>query len=165
MFPFGFSKPLSAAIFFIYSLASALPCMIFCILTFLIVGVLALVLYIYLIARFMKILITLAIAPIGISFFAGEPTSRTGFVFMKSYIGDCLFGCILAIILKIYGAMMTTDIFQAGGANNVIGLVAAGAVINNSEIWQYCLQLLLKTILFTIMIFSTRTFIRNKFEM
>ncbi len=142
-----------------------IPFAAFALLSFLIVGVIAIALYIYILARFMKILITLALAPIGISFFAGEPTSRTGMVFIKSYMGDCLFGCVLAVILKIYGVMMATDIFQMGNGNNVLTLLSGTGVAMQSELWQYVFQLLIKTILFAVMVFGTRSFIKNKFEM
>ena len=45
-----------------------------------------------------------AIAPIPISSFAGEPTQSIGKNFIRSYVGVCLEGAIIALVCIIYSA-------------------------------------------------------------
>lgn len=55
-------------------------------------------------ARFFKIYMFTAIAPIPLSTFAGEGISSTGKAFLKSYIGVCLEGAIIVIACIIFSA-------------------------------------------------------------
>lgn len=55
-------------------------------------------------ARFFKLYMYTAIAPIPLSTFAGEGTSSTGIAFLKSYAGVCLEGAIIVIACIIFSA-------------------------------------------------------------
>ena len=54
--------------------------------------------------RMFKIYMYTAIAPIPISSFAGEPTQSIGKNFIRSYIGVCLEGAIIALACIIFSA-------------------------------------------------------------
>ena len=49
-----------------------------------------------------------ALAPIPLSTFAGEGTSRVGWQFLKSYAGVCLQGAIIVIACIIYSAFASS---------------------------------------------------------
>ena len=53
---------------------------------------------------FVKIYMYTAIAPIPISSFAGEPTQSIGKNFLRSYVGVCLEGAIIALACIIFSA-------------------------------------------------------------
>ena len=54
--------------------------------------------------RMFKIYMYTAIAPIPISSFAGEPTQSIGKNFIRSYVGVCLEGAIIALACIIFSA-------------------------------------------------------------
>lgn len=52
--------------------------------------------------RFFKIFIYIALAPIPLSTFAGEPTQNVGKSFLKSFAGACLQGAIIVVACVIF---------------------------------------------------------------
>jgi len=59
-------------------------------------------------SRFFKLYMYTAIAPIPLSTFAGEGTSRMGIAFLKSYAGVCLEGAIIVIACIIFSAFASS---------------------------------------------------------
>lgn len=78
-------------------------------------------------SRFFKIYLYTAIAPIPLSSFAGEPTQGTGWQFVKSYIGVCLEGAVIAIAAVIYSYFATSDgllnMFGTSNATIILGYI------------------------------------------
>ena len=67
-------------------------------------AVLSFVMILTVYGRMFKIYMYTAIAPIPISSFAGEPTQSIGKNFLRSYVGVCLEGAIIALACIIYSA-------------------------------------------------------------
>lgn len=78
-------------------------------------------------SRFFKIYLYTAIAPIPLSTFAGEPTQGTGVAFVKSYIGVCLEGAVIALASVIYSYFATSNdlmnLFGDSNAQIVLGYI------------------------------------------
>ena len=70
----------------------------------LLITVLSFVMILTVYGRMFKIYMYTAIAPIPISSFAGEPTQSIGKNFLRSYVGVCLEGAIIALACIIYSA-------------------------------------------------------------
>ena len=70
----------------------------------LLITVLSFVMILTVYGRMFKIYMYTAIAPIPISSFAGEPTQSIGKNFIRSYIGVCLEGAIIALACIIFSA-------------------------------------------------------------
>ena len=58
--------------------------------------------------RFFRLFMYTAIAPVPLASFAGETTSQTGKAFIRSYIGVCLEGAIIALGCIIYSSFAST---------------------------------------------------------
>lgn len=58
--------------------------------------------------RFFRLFMYTAIAPVPLASFAGETTSQTGKAFIRSYIGVCLEGAIIALGCIIYASFAST---------------------------------------------------------
>lgn len=78
-------------------------------------------------SRFFKIYLYTAIAPIPLSAFAGEPTQGTGWQFVKSYIGVCLEGAVIALAAVIYSYFATSNdllnLFGDSNAQVILGYI------------------------------------------
>lgn len=72
------------------------------------ITVMAFVMIMSVYARFFRIYMYTAIAPIPLAAFAGEPTSSVGRNFLRSYAGVCLEGAIIALACIIFSAMSAT---------------------------------------------------------
>ena len=59
--------------------------------------------------RFFKLYMYMAIAPIPLSTFAGEPTQSVGKSFLKSYAGVCLEGAIIVLACIIFSSFASTQ--------------------------------------------------------
>jgi hypothetical protein len=68
-------------------------------------------------ARFFRIYIYTAIAPVALSSFAGETTSATGKAFIKSYIGVCIEGAVIILSCVIYSAFAGSGGVALGGGH------------------------------------------------
>lgn len=66
------------------------------------VWVLAFTMILTVYGRFFKLYMYTAIAPIPLSTFAGEPSQRIGFAFLKSYAAVCLEGAIIVLACTIF---------------------------------------------------------------
>ncbi|MCQ4794158.1 hypothetical protein NE604_00670 [Anaerofustis stercorihominis] len=81
-------------------------------------------------ARFFKIYMYTAIAPVPLASFAGEPTQQVGKSFIKSYIAVCLEGAII---------LLACIIFSVFAASPPVVDVDASAV---SMVWSYVGELI-----------------------
>ena len=82
----------------------SIPLWIVTLLGSLLITVLAFVMILTVYGRMFKIYMYTAIAPIPISSFAGEPTQSIGKNFIRSYVGVCLEGAIIALACIIFSA-------------------------------------------------------------
>ena len=82
----------------------SIPLWIVTLLGSLLITVLSFVMILTVYGRMFKIYMYTAIAPIPISSFAGEPTQSIGKNFIRSYIGVCLEGAIIALACIIFSA-------------------------------------------------------------
>ena len=82
----------------------SIPLWIVTLLGSLLITVLSFVMILTVYGRMFKIYMYTAIAPIPISSFAGEPTQSIGKNFLRSYVGVCLEGAIIALACIIYSA-------------------------------------------------------------
>ena len=80
--------------------------------------------------RFFRLYMYTAIAPIPLSFFAGEPTQSIGISFLKSYAAVCLEGAVIVIACIIFSVFASSP--------PVIDTSAAAA----SMIWSYIGELI-----------------------
>ena len=64
--------------------------------------------------RFFRLFMYTAIAPVPLSAFAGETTSRSAKAFVRSYLGVCLEGAIIALACTIYSSIAVTPAVSAG---------------------------------------------------
>ena len=80
----------------------SIPLWIVALIGSLMVTVLSFVMILTVYSRFFSLYMYTAIAPIPLSTFAGEGTSRVGTQFLKSYTGVCLQGAIILIACIIY---------------------------------------------------------------
>ena len=80
----------------------SIPLWIVTLLGSLLITVLSFVMILTVYGRMFKIYMYTAIAPIPISSFAGEPTQSIGKNFLRSYVGVCLEGAIIALACIIY---------------------------------------------------------------
>jgi hypothetical protein len=74
----------------------------------LIITVLSLVMILTVYGRFFKLYMYVAIAPVPLSTFAGEPSQRVGISFLKSFAAVCLEGAIIILACMIFSAFATT---------------------------------------------------------
>lgn len=64
--------------------------------------------------RFFRLFMYTAIAPIPLSAFAGETTSHSAKAFVRSYLGVCLEGAIIALACTIYSSIAVMPAVSAG---------------------------------------------------
>jgi hypothetical protein len=74
----------------------------------LLITVLSLVMILTVYGRFFKLYMYVAIAPIPLSTFAGEPSQRVGISFLKSFAAVCLEGAVIILACMIFSAFATT---------------------------------------------------------
>ncbi len=80
----------------------SIPLWIVTLLGSLLITVLSFVMILTVYGRMFKMYMYTAIAPIPISSFAGEPTQSIGKNFIRSYVGVCLEGAIIALACMYY---------------------------------------------------------------
>lgn len=71
--------------------------------------VITIVLILTVYGRFFKIFIYIALAPVPLSTFAGEPTQNVGRSFLKSFAGACLQGAIIVVACVIFSLYATSQ--------------------------------------------------------
>ena len=74
----------------------------------LVITILSFIIILSVYARFFKLYIYTAIAPVPLSTFAGEPTQQIGKSFLKSYAAVCLEGAIILLACIIFSAFAET---------------------------------------------------------
>ena len=79
------------------SFLESIPLWLVSLLGSLLITILSYVLILTVYGRFFKIFIYTAIAPLPLASFAGEATSRTGQMFLKSYVGVCMEGAVIVL--------------------------------------------------------------------
>ena len=106
----------------------------------LVITILSFIIILSVYARFFKLYIYTAIAPVPLSTFAGEPTQQIGKSFLKSYAAVCLEGAIILLACIIFSAfaesppVVDQDAAPAAMVWNYVGelifnmLVLVGAV-------------------------------------
>lgn len=72
------------------------------------ITVLSFVMILTVYSRMFRLYMYTAIAPIPLSTFAGEPTSSVGKNFLRSYVGVCLEGAIIALACIIFSVMASS---------------------------------------------------------
>lgn len=68
------------------------------------ITVLSFVMILTVYARFFRLYMYTALAPIPLSTFAGESTANTGKAFLKSYLGVCMEGAVIVLACMIFSA-------------------------------------------------------------
>lgn len=84
------------------------------------ITVLSFVLILTVYARFFKLYMYSALAPIPLSTFAGEPSEGTGKAFIKSYLGVCLEGAIVVLACIIFSAFSSSPPVASGDAVTIV---------------------------------------------
>ena len=85
---------------------AGIPLWIVTILGSVFITVLSFVMILTVYARFFRLYMYTALAPIPLATFAGEMTASTGRAFIKSYIGVCLEGAIIVLACVIFSAFL-----------------------------------------------------------
>lgn len=105
---------------------TSVPLSIISIIGFLVIAALSIVVVITVYGRFFKLYIYTALAPIPLASIAGESTQSTGWQFIKSYIGVCFEGAVIAVACVIYSKLAATStISSMFGATTALGKVSA----------------------------------------
>lgn len=95
----------------------------------LVITVLSFVMIMTIYGRFFKLYLYLAIAPIPLSTFAGEPTKQVGKSFIKSFCAVCLEGAIIVLACIIFSLFASTP--------PVVDVKAAPV----TQVWKYIAEL------------------------
>lgn len=85
--------------------------------------------------RFFQMYILKAVSPIIVAFFMSEQTRPVAINFLKLFTAYAFQGLILVIIVKLYPALVTDDMFKAGDGN----WITAFASIGKSIVYIICL--------------------------
>ena len=120
------------------SFLESIPLWLVSLLGSLLITILSYVLILTVYGRFFKIFIYTAIAPLPLASFAGEATSRTGQMFLKSYVGVCMEGAVIVLSCVIYSA------FLSGGSTALDESLPAVTMV-----WQYIGQLMFNMLVLT----------------
>lgn len=96
-----------------------------------VIMVLSIIVILSVFGRFFRIYLYIALAPIPLASFAGEPTQRTGISFIRGFAAHCLEGAIIILACIIFSLFSGTSIFG----------------IDTSNVWAATLSYLGSTIL------------------
>lgn len=103
---------------------SLIACLVIIVISFI------LVLNVY--GRFFRLYMHVAIAPIPLAAFAGEPSASIGKAFMKSFAAVCIEGAVIVLACVIFGAFASTPpVVQAGASPVNMVLTYSAEVIFN----------------------------------
>ncbi len=103
---------------------SLIACLVMIVISFI------LVLNVY--GRFFRLYLHVAIAPIPLAAFAGEPTASIGKAFMKSFAAVCIEGAVIVLACVIFSAFASTPpVVQAGASSVNMVLTYCAEVIFN----------------------------------
>lgn len=103
---------------------SLIACLVIIVISFI------LVLNVY--GRFFRLYLYVAIAPIPLAAFAGEPSASIGKAFLKGFASVCLEGAIIVLACVIFGAFAATPpVIQAGASPVAMVLTYSAEIIFN----------------------------------
>lgn len=101
-------------------------------------------------ARFFRLYMATAIAPIPLSAFAGEPSSSIGKSFLKSYAAICLEGCIVVLACIIFSKFASTS-----------PVLADEDLAPVTIVWDYVGQLLFNMLILVGMVKGSSQLVRE----
>lgn len=113
---------------------ASIPLWLITLLGSLFITVLSFVLILTVYARFFRLYMYTALAPIPLASFAGETTSGTGKAFIKSYLGVCMQGVVIVLACIIFSAF-------AGSPATVL---ASGTAV--TKVWSYLVEVVFNMI-------------------
>ena len=99
----------------------------------LLIWVMAIVILISCFGRLFKMFMYVAISPIPLSTFAGEPTQSIGKGFLKSFAGVCMEGVVILLACAVYSAYGSTSMLSTPDNN----------LTNAGIIWNYFADLMI----------------------
>lgn len=105
----------------------SIPLYLVCLISHLVLVVIALIIVLTVYGRFFKIFMYVAISPIPLASLAGQPTESIGRHFLKSFVGVCMQGVIIALAFIIFSVFIK-DIPELES-------------IEISDVWEYVTQL------------------------
>lgn len=91
------------------------------------ITVLSFVMILTVYARFFRLYMYTALAPIPLATFAGESTESTGKAFLKSYLGVCMEGAVIVLACMIFSA------FTSSGTPGIVNADASAV----TQVWGY----------------------------
>lgn len=106
----------------------AIPVYLVCLISHIVLVVIALIIVLTVYGRFFRIFMYVAISPLPLATIAGQPTESIGFHFLKSFVGVCLQGAIITLAFIIFSVFIK-DIPELKS-------------IEISDIWEYVTQLI-----------------------
>lgn len=109
---------------------ASIPLWLVTILGSLFITVLSFVMILTVYARFFRVYIYTALAPIPLASFAGESTQSVGVSFLKSYIGVCMEGAVIVLACVIYSGFVSTPTVVTGEAAAVVWSYLAETIFN-----------------------------------
>ena len=110
----------------------SIPLAILTMIGVLLIWVVSLVILISCLGRMFKIFMYVAVSPIPLAAFAGEPTQNIGKSFLKSFAGVCMEGVVILLACAVYTAYGGTSMISTPDNN-----------INNASIvWNYFADLM-----------------------
>ena len=98
----------------------------------LLIWVVSLVILIACFGRMFKVFMYVAVSPIPLATFAGEPTQNIGKSFLKSFAGVCMEGVVILLACAIFTAYGSTSLISGPDTN----------VTNASIVWNYFADLM-----------------------
>lgn len=101
-------------------------------------------------ARFFKLYMATAIAPIPLSAFAGDPSSSIGNSFLKSYAAICLEGCIVVLACIIFSKFASTS-----------PVLASEDLAPVTIVWDYVGELLFNMLILVGMVKGSSQLVRE----
>ena len=133
-------------------LLESIPLWLVSLLGSLFITVMSFILLLTVYGRFFRLYLFTALSPLPMASFAGESTSTSGKVFLKSYIAVCIEGAVIALACLIYSAFLSSSA-PAVDAN----LPAV------TMIWQYIGQLIFNMLILTGLVRGTDRIVREIF--
>ncbi len=101
------------------------------------ITVLSIILILTVYGRFFKLYMYMAIAPVPLSAFAGEPTQHIGVSFLRSFAAVCLEGAIIVLACIIFSVFASSPPQVDAGASAV------------TQVWSYLAQLCFNMLVLT----------------
>lgn len=109
---------------------ASIPLWLVTILGSLLITVLSFVMILSVYARFFRLYMYTALAPVPLAAFAGESTQSFGISFLKSYIGVCMEGAVIVLACVIYAGFVTAPNVITGEATSIVWSYLAEVCFN-----------------------------------